>query len=245
MTTKQHILSFLFILLTLTAVDIKIFAQVKVGSNPTTIGTASNLEIEAANGNKTIINKTTGQMTVQDGTQGAGKVFTSDAAGGASWVAPTAPAAANTFPFAAVLSNTRQQFATSASGNTQFELKSDGESFDPTNSYVPTTGRFTATTAGYYLFSGAAQFDNTAMAGTPGFTAVVMTLRKNFGLASVATLAQYAANPGGSTINSGSLSTIVYLNAGDYVSLTTGAQVNSGSIYQVISLSFYGYKFAN
>ena len=60
-------------------------AQVKVGANPTTIGTNSNLEVEAANGNKTIVNKNTGQVTIQDGTQGNGKILTSDAAGNASW----------------------------------------------------------------------------------------------------------------------------------------------------------------
>jgi len=57
-------------------------AQVKVGANPTVIGTNSNLEVEAANGNKTIVNKANGQVTIQDGTQGSGKVLTSDANGG-------------------------------------------------------------------------------------------------------------------------------------------------------------------
>lgn len=222
-----------------------VYAQLKVGSNPTSISATSNLEVEAANGNKTIVNKTTGQMTVQDGTQGAGKVFTSDADGAASWVAPVVPAAANTYPFAAGLSTTRQQFTSSAGPTSFSELKSDGENFDPTNAFVPTTGRFTAPTAGYYLFSGSAQFDNTLVAGQPGFMAVAMTLTKNTGLAGSLRLAQYVASPGGSTINSGGLSTIVYMNAGDYVSLTTAATVTAGTIYQVISLSFYGYKIAN
>lgn len=46
-----------------------VYAQVKIGANPATIGTSSNLEVESTNGNKTIINKTTGQLTIQDGTQ--------------------------------------------------------------------------------------------------------------------------------------------------------------------------------
>ncbi len=60
-------------------------AQVKIGSNPGTIGSSSNLEIEASNGNKTSINKSTGQVTIADGTQGAGRIFTSDANGNGSW----------------------------------------------------------------------------------------------------------------------------------------------------------------
>lgn len=65
------------------------FAQVKIGTNPTTIEPNSNLEVEASTaGRKTKVDKTTGQVTIADGTQGAGKVLTSDAAGGASWQSP-------------------------------------------------------------------------------------------------------------------------------------------------------------
>ncbi|MCY7357664.1 MAG: hypothetical protein LH609_09365, partial [Rudanella sp.] len=60
-------------------------AQVKIGANAKTIGSSSNLEVEAANGKKTIVDKATGQVTIQDGTEGAGKVLTSDANGGSSW----------------------------------------------------------------------------------------------------------------------------------------------------------------
>lgn len=62
-------------------------AQVKIGANAKTIGTNSNLEVEATNGKKTIVDKATGQVTIQDGTEGAGKVLTSDATGGSRWVA--------------------------------------------------------------------------------------------------------------------------------------------------------------
>ncbi|WP_254411169.1 hypothetical protein [Dyadobacter diqingensis] len=63
-----------------------LFAQVKIGTNPTTINPANNLEVEASTtGRKTSVNKTTGQVTVKDGTEGTDKVFTSDANGGASW----------------------------------------------------------------------------------------------------------------------------------------------------------------
>lgn len=61
------------------------FAQVKIGANPTSIETNSAMEVEATNGNKTIVNKTNGQVRIQDGTQGTDKVLTSDASGNASW----------------------------------------------------------------------------------------------------------------------------------------------------------------
>lgn len=62
------------------------FSQVKIGTNPTVIDPANNLEVEASTaGRKTTINKTTGQVTIADGTQGDGKIFTSDANGTGSW----------------------------------------------------------------------------------------------------------------------------------------------------------------
>jgi hypothetical protein len=55
----------------LIAVSGSVFAQVKIGTNPTTIDPANNLEVEASTvGRKTSINKTTGQVTIADGTQG-------------------------------------------------------------------------------------------------------------------------------------------------------------------------------
>lgn len=72
------------------------FAQVKIGTNPTTIEPNSNLEVEASTaGRKTKIDKTTGQVTITDGTEGAGKVLTSDATGGASWQYPLSGAMIN------------------------------------------------------------------------------------------------------------------------------------------------------
>ncbi len=65
------------------------FAQVKIGSNPTSINAANNLEVEASTaGRKTSIDKTTGKVTIADGSQGVDKVLTSDANGVATWVSP-------------------------------------------------------------------------------------------------------------------------------------------------------------
>lgn len=68
-----------------------VFAQVKIGTNPTIIGGTNNLEVEASTaGRKTSVDKVTGQVTIADGTQGIGRLLTSDANGGASWQSTTA-----------------------------------------------------------------------------------------------------------------------------------------------------------
>lgn len=46
------------------------FCQVKIGSNPTAIGPNSNLEVEAASGNKTVIQKNNGNVGVGTATPG-------------------------------------------------------------------------------------------------------------------------------------------------------------------------------
>ena len=72
------------------------FAQVKIGTNPTTIEPNSNLEVEASTpGRKMKVDKTTGQVSIADGTEGAGKVLTSDAVGGTSWQYPLSGAMVN------------------------------------------------------------------------------------------------------------------------------------------------------
>jgi hypothetical protein len=60
-------------------------AQVKIGSNPTTIDPNNNLEVEGVDPSKKFSVGKSGQVSIADGTQGAGKVFTSDANGGGSW----------------------------------------------------------------------------------------------------------------------------------------------------------------
>ena len=72
------------------------FAQVKIGTNPTTIEPGSHLAVEASTpGRKVKVDKTTGQLSITDGTEGAGKVLTSDATGGSSWQNPLSGAMIN------------------------------------------------------------------------------------------------------------------------------------------------------
>lgn len=94
------------------------YAQLKIGNNPTTIGTNNNLEVEGTNSKKVAVKSETGQLIVgssdtsiptgganaaviidngttngaiqiKDGTQALGKVLTSDANGLATWVSPS------------------------------------------------------------------------------------------------------------------------------------------------------------
>ena len=60
-----------------------VFAQVKIGTNPTTIGSNSNLEVEASNSKKVIVNKTSGTVVIENTPMGAltDSIVTVDASG--------------------------------------------------------------------------------------------------------------------------------------------------------------------
>jgi len=60
-------------------------AQVKIGSNPTTIDANNNLEVESNDPTKKVSISKSGKLTIADGSQGAGYVLTSDANGTATW----------------------------------------------------------------------------------------------------------------------------------------------------------------
>ena len=61
-------------------------AQIKIGTNPTTIDQNSNLEVEASTvGRSFKIDKTTGKLTIADGTQGVDNVLISEADGSTRW----------------------------------------------------------------------------------------------------------------------------------------------------------------
>lgn len=119
------------------------FAQVKIGTNPTTIEPNSNLEVEASTaGRKMKVDKTTGQVTIADGTQGAGKLFTSDAVGGGSWQ----PAGPSVYMEA---NNTGSQTVVGASDYNRLVMPN--EVADIGNNYDPATSQFTVPTTGYYM----------------------------------------------------------------------------------------------
>jgi hypothetical protein len=111
------------------------FAQVKIGTNPTTIDPANNLEVESTAGNKVSVNKTTGKVTIADGSQGSGKILTSDANGVATWQTSTP---SSTVFFGTVDAGDINQFNTSPS--------------IPVSGYITSASRYSNTT-GVNLFS--------------------------------------------------------------------------------------------
>ena len=126
-----------------------LFAQVKIGTNPTTMNAANNLEVEASTvGRKTSIDKTTGQVTIADGTQKAGRVFTSDGNGGGSWQAGLLFAGYAT-----------SQSVGQDNAGTTINIISE---FDPEAAWDNTTKEYTIPAAGYYSisFSGVNTFDD-------------------------------------------------------------------------------------
>jgi hypothetical protein len=185
------------------------FAQVKIGTNPTTIEPNSNLEVEASTpGRKTKVDKTTGQVSIADGTQGAGKIFTSDAAGGGSWQA----AGPSVYVEA---SNTGAQ--TIVGGSEFNRIIMPTEIIDIGNNYDPATSQFTVPTTGYYMLTGRT---------TKGVTNNVDGHQLSFVLRVNGTLATQDildALPGGETGVAGFVhfqgTTFGHFNAGDVLDL--------------------------
>lgn len=118
-----------------------LFAQVKIGTNPTSIDPTNNLEVEASTPDRVIaIDKTTGKVTIKDGTEGDGKILTSDINGTASWKTPLSQ---NTELWIYAKSTVDQAIPT---GYTKIlfdtELEDRGNNFSPGTSQVivPSSG---------------------------------------------------------------------------------------------------------
>ena len=75
----------IILMFALTVFSAEINAQLKVGSNATTITANTNLEIESTNGNKVQVSKDLGKVIIKDGSEAVNKVLTSDANGVATW----------------------------------------------------------------------------------------------------------------------------------------------------------------
>lgn len=195
-----------------------LMAQVKIGSNPTTIDPNNNLEVEASTpGRKTAINKTTGQVTIADGTQGAGKVFTSDANGGGSW--QTAGAGCASF-------DARGSNVTTPVNNvgvfSPTKLIANTVDYAPSGAYNGATGEYTIPENGFYIFHGSAGTYNIA-AGTTGTRNTTLQL-----VSTAKGLLSYSVSP---ELNYGvgawqEVTSANYLTAGDKVTF----QIDSGHV---------------
>ena len=96
MRSKTLLIPLLPFLLLFASTDL--VAQIKIGTNSTTIEPSSNLEIEASTpGRKFKVDKTTGQLTIADGTQASNAAMISDADGKAKWTLLT-PTHLSQFP---------------------------------------------------------------------------------------------------------------------------------------------------
>ena len=189
------------------------FAQVKIGTNPTTIEPNSNLEVEASTaGRKMKVDKTTGQVSIADGTQGAGKVFTSDANGGGSWQQVPAQ---------------RTDVMLTVNGSqsiggvtTTFDFAN--EPYDRGGNFDLGTNVFTAPSAGLYLFNVNDIVGNDLSNGYVAWGRLNRTGNAglleagNFNLA-------LSAGIGGT----GTITTMVYLNAGEGVVYEVSSNVGN------------------
>ena len=182
-------------------------AQVKVGANPATIGTNSNLEVEAANGNKTIVDKATGQVTIQDGTQALNRVLTSDATGASSWK----PVTAVLMP--EVLLSVQRTTGQSVPANVQTTILFTNKLFDEGNNFtLPST--FVAPSDGKYLLT-----LTVAEGASPVYHSRVLrytvvgsqNYSKDLDVATIHESVNYTT----------SVSTIIALKAGDQVTINT------------------------
>lgn len=194
------------------------FAQVKIGTNPTTIEPNSNLEVEAStSGRKMKVDKTTGQVTITDGTQGAGKVFTSDANGGGSWQTAGAGCAS----FDAKGDNTTTPVANTGVF-TPVKLIANNIAYSPSGAYNNATGEYTIPADGFYLFHGSVGTYDVATGHTGSRNTTVQLISSSKGLLSYSVISELDYGVGAWQ----EVTSANFLTAGDKVSF----QINSDHV---------------
>jgi len=179
------------------------FGQVKIGANPASIGAGSALEIEAANGNKFIVDKNSGQVTIQDGTQGTDKVLFSDADGNTSWKSLSEVKV----PVTVFVGNSNTLTEVPGSNNGPVGSRAP---LDPAPGYAAnwnaTAKAWRVPVAGYYRAEFVSRFSTTSAADG----AVIMMLRTK--LSPSVNEPFTTASPGSKT-----LTETAYYNAGDLI----------------------------
>jgi hypothetical protein len=209
-----------------------VFAQVKVGSNPTTINANSNLEVEAANGKKVQVKKDVGTMVIENTPSGAltDSIMTIDATGNVkamSRTALTAPVAIRPYlrlrGSMPAMTTGANVIVTNLPANLQNKI-----------TYTPGNGQMRITEAGVYFFAVTGLGPNRpdAPAGVFDFCHYVLVNGSDIG-------STCSRSNGGAGI--GSANTGIYrLNVNDVVSLllTTSSSWNGGGSYN-FSVSLY------
>lgn len=188
------------------------FAQVKIGTNPTSINAANNLEVEASTtGRKTSIDKTTGKVTIADGSQGVDRVLTSDANGLATWqkVATSNVAA---FPKAKIEGASTADFVSGVLQDVAFS-----SSTYSTGGAVKVGNGIQVPTTGYYLFHSQIGLTNSvACTGTSTASSAVVLL-VNGAFTSTAADDKLTARYEDNFVLP--LTSLIYLNANDIVTV--------------------------
>ena len=211
-----------------------VFAQVKIGTDPTVIDPANNLEVQASTtGRKVKVDKTNGQVTIADGTQGVGKVLTSDANGGASWQKVSNGAfetvrASQTVP---IQDNVNEP-------NTV--IVASTELYDPLNAYNTTTGEYTIPVSGVYLFKASGGDE---ISGLP----VTVTRHSNQYIMSAQKGRLSFSGTAGQPYRSGSWNNVVsvnYLNAGDKITYQVLVVHVAGAKPSPATIDFSQIKFS-
>lgn len=157
------------------------YAQVKIGTNPTSIDGSANLEVEAStSGRKVLVNKTTGKVTIKDGTEGAAKVLTSDAGGNAEW--KDIPIRDQKVEYAFRARNDAPvdvQTGTATYIYAGYDVKPEtaGNRFNTGDRFNFTNGVFTALKKGYYLFNAGIRVEITN-GTTPGHHQVTAIVKR-------------------------------------------------------------------
>jgi len=203
-----------------------VFAQVKIGANPTVINTANNLEVESADPAKKVsIDKTTGKVTIADGSQGVAKVLTSDAAGVATWTTPTVQDS----PVMFSVYNTANQVA---NYNVISKVDFGAKYFDKNINFDLTNDNFTIPAGG----EGTYQFTTTYASLNNGnyVKGIYVAIYVNNVLSRYISVANSPAAAG----VGGSGSTLIPLNTGDVVDMRWIPSLGSAAE----SLTFFTYN---
>ncbi len=149
-----------------------LFAQVKVGSNPNTITNTSNLEVEATDGKKVIVNKANGTVVIQNTPTGAttDNLLTVDENGNVRAIASPNTIPTNVYVLAK--QNSSVSLPNSQNFSNRITIPLRNEIADTNNAWDPATSTFTAPEDGFYLinFNFMVDYDGTAIySGSNGY----------------------------------------------------------------------------